>query len=89
MLLSDFERFHAVLNRHYLARSASDEARFEQRKARPLRAQVEASWPRIFSFAARVRDPAYYGPVEEATVQAAFWELHEEQVKSLRPFTAR
>ncbi|XXF80180.1 DUF3841 domain-containing protein [Myxococcaceae bacterium GXIMD 01537] len=100
VLLSDFERFHAVLNRHYLARSASDEARFERHversgdglrrpSARSIRPEVEASWPRIFSFAARVRDPAYYGPAEEAPVQAVFWELHEEQVVGVRAFTAR
>ena len=89
VLLSDFERFHAVLNRHYLARSAADEARFERRVARSHRSEVEASWPRIFSFAARARDPAYYGPADEATVQAVFWELHEEQVLSTRAFTAR
>jgi hypothetical protein len=100
VLLSDFERFHAVLNRHYLARSASDEARFEQRLARiggrqrrpyppALRPQVEASWERIFSFATRVREPAWYGLPEEATVQAVFWELHPRQVVSTREFTAR
>jgi hypothetical protein len=100
VLLSNFERFHAVLNRHYLACSAADEARFEQRLAssggrqrwpyaRAIRPRVEASWSRVFSFAARVREPAYYGPAEEATVQAVLWELHEEQVVGARAFTAR
>lgn len=100
VLLSDFERFHAVLNRHYLACSAEDEARFERRLARAggrphwpyapsIRPRVEASWSRIFRFAPRVRDPAYYGPTEEAPVQAVFWELREEQVVDSRIFTAR
>jgi hypothetical protein len=100
VLLSDFERFHAVLNRHYLACSAADDARFEQRLARAggrrhwpytraLRPRVEASWSRVFGFTTRVRDPAYYGPAEEATVQAVFWELHEAQVVGTRAFTAR
>jgi len=69
VLLSDFERFHAVLNRHYLACSEADDARFGQRLARAggrqrwpyspsIRPRVEASWSRIFRFAPRVRDAA-------------------------------
>lgn len=89
VLCSDFERFHAVLNRHYLARSEADEARLERLPARERRASVRASWERIFSLSARVRDEAWYGPAHQALVQAVFWELRAEQLLGTRAFTAR
>lgn len=99
VLLSDFERFHAVLNRHYLERSPEDDARFARRlekagcEAWPyppaLRREVEQSWLRVFRFGPRDRDPRSFGPLEEASVQAVFWELRREQVVSERRFRAR
>jgi hypothetical protein len=99
VLVSDFGRFHAVLNRHYLERSPADDARFQRLLARAgvrswpftpaLRRQVEQSWERIFRFGARDADPRSYGPPEEATRQAVFWQLRRDQVLSERRFTAR
>jgi len=99
VLVSDFDRFHAVLNRAYLERSQADADRHDRLDQREgpgawphtpaLRARIEASWERIFGFTSREMDPRYHGPPEEATRQAVFWELRREQVLGERRFVAR
>ncbi len=99
VLISDFERFHAVLNRHYLPRGQADDERFERAAARAsagawpfdrrLRAMVEKSWRRIFSQAASMRDARYWGPPALAPLQAVFWELPRDAVRSSKYFSAR
>jgi hypothetical protein len=90
ILLSDYLRFHAVLNRHYLGISKADDDRFDRwaarAPARDQRARVAKSWNRIFSQSPRAKDAAYHG---DDVLQAVFWELPRERVVSERAFVAR
>lgn len=79
VLLSDFDRWNTVLGGGYLA---LDEADFEQRTS-----PVEATWERIFDLDRRT--PGWDPPPEEQSVQAVFWELHLDQVRKVKHFTAK
>jgi hypothetical protein len=99
VLVSDFERFHAVLNRSYLERSQADADRHDRLEQREspggwphtpaVRARVEKSWERVFGFSSQEMDPRHHGPASAAVRQAVFWELRREQVRSVRRFVAR
>lgn len=97
-LLSDFESWHAVLNRHYLAVSQADLEAFEaaMEEAEDSRAtdaptalcrRVEASWERIFA----LRAPSHYAAAdpELRPIQATLWEIRRDQVRNLTPFVGR
>ena len=85
LLASDFDRFHAVLNRHYLETSRADSDRFEHALVRTprwphtlaLRARIEASWARVFTLDAA------------SLVQVVFWQLRRDQVVRVERFVAR
>jgi len=99
VLVSDFERFHAVLNRHYLALNQADDARFDRALARSgrtewpftpaIRTRVEQSWRRIFSDVRGEGGRRYWGAPEHAALQAVFWELPQAAVVGRRAFVAR
>ena len=91
VLLSDFELWHSVLNKAYLAMTESEYSEFYETIA--LRTNTEnqmvkeKSWNNIFN----IPDEPYeddwirYG----AYVQAIFWELKAEYIKHVQFFTAR
>ena len=87
VLLSDFTRWHAVLNGHYLADDqAEDNAppswAFEDRHA-----HIEKSWERIFDL--ERGDPGYFGPLSSRGVQATLWLIEWRQVREVTRFIAR
>jgi hypothetical protein len=96
-LLSDFQRWHAVLNRVYLPCSEADAQRFEADLRRagiperwpypePFREQVLRSWQRIFD----LEDACdAWEPPAERQIQAALWELPLAWVRRRTPFIAR
>lgn len=97
VLLSDFEAWHAVLNRHYLATSEADFDAFEAGlelarrsgagETGAIQRRMEASWERIFDLTApgycTARNP------EIRPIQATLWQIRRDQVKGLTPFIAR
>jgi hypothetical protein len=84
VLLSDFDTWHCVLNRHYLALSEEeDDAHDAGREDGP---SPEKSWERIFDFAA-LDGSAYAGPVR--VVQATVEEIRLSEIVSIRSFVAR
>ena len=94
VLLSDFDAWHAVLNRHYLATSPTDEQAFERRLARAghpppaaLTARIEQSWERIFDLRRALR--GWREDFAALSIQATFWELRLAQVVEWRRFVAR
>jgi len=99
LLASDFDRFHAVLNRHYLERDRADDDAFVRALARSgapdwphtpaLRARIEASWPRIFAFDRATRDPRRHGRRADALIQVVCWQLRRDQVVRIDRFVAR
>lgn len=100
LLLSDFQRWHAVLNRHYLPESRRDEERFERALRHsgvkpkwpypePFATEVEQSWERIFDLSMRMYRRNYWGPRDKVAIQAVFWEIRTENVIEVRRFHAR
>lgn len=98
VLLSDFQKWHAVLNRSYLADSEDELEDFEEALQsagvpdtwpypEPFATHVVKSWERVFDIEGG--EVALWGPVEERQVQAAFWELHPEHVRRVFSFRAR
>lgn len=98
VLLSDFQKWHAVLNRSYLADSEDELEDFEEALQsagvpdtwpypEPFATRVVRSWERVFDIEGG--EVALWGPVEERQVQAAFWELHLERVRRVFSFQAR
>lgn len=94
VLLSDFDAWHAVLNRWYLPASPDDELEFERRAvtrgrraAEQARTRIERSWARIFDLE---RNVLGWGEDPDAlAIQATLWELQLEQVEEVREFIAR
>jgi hypothetical protein len=101
VLLSDFELWHYVLNYHYLPESEEDgeafDAELEQTGLCPCTTKplphrqydqrVRDSWLRIFDLGWSAK--AIASPMEDKSIQAVFWELQVEQIKSAQRFIAR
>ncbi|HYO73983.1 MAG TPA: DUF3841 domain-containing protein [Archangium sp.] len=98
VLLSDFQKWHAVLNRTYLAHSEPEARDFEKALRRagvanawpypePFASRVIKSWERVFELSGG--EEAHWGPARERQLQAVFWELRAAQVRRLTPFVAR
>jgi len=86
VLLSDFDAWHAVLNKHYYA---PDEASYNKylritkgKSDHEIRKINEESWENIF--VRKLHD------VEKTfSIQAVFWELKKTQISNVKYFTAR
>lgn len=99
VVLSDFELWHYVLNNWYLADSKVDMENFDLRlKAfehrldrfnypKEIQKEIENSWQRIFDL--EFQDDYITGSQESRSIQATFWKLRIESVKSVTTFTAR
>lgn len=100
-LLSDFSRWHHVLNYWYLPASRADERRFENElKAQGLDffamkplpnpvfdRRIRASWERIFDLDLTVQGIA--DRPADRSIQATVWALPREAVREVVWFTAR
>lgn len=100
VLLSDFELWHSVLNEWCITDNELEDDLFNQALARVgidfcdknayptnLRQQMIESWQKIF-------DMDYCSeystrPFEKKSIQATFWRLSQEEVRSVRFFTAK
>jgi len=98
LLLSDFEDWHAVLNRSYLAASPADDNAFDaELKARGLdygssladpeiAGRIRRSWNRVFALNRHV--PDWKPPPGERFVQACLWEVRLDQVRDTTDFVS-
>ena len=85
VLLSDFDRWHFVLNNWTCAETEAEDTYFEEMIARVSKEEgqriKEATWPRVFDLTTPT-DVSWRGPID--SIQATFWELRLEQVLSVR-----
>ena len=86
VLPSDFDAWHAVLNRHPYIRDDEDYEtvmqQYEALKGREKQDFLERTWQGIFL------KPGVHWP-EDLSIQGVFWELRRERVAEARPFRAR
>ena len=93
VLLSDYDAWHAVLNKWWIDDSTNEEEwdknhdwfdtlSFEERKV-----LMEKSWEKIFDIELR-EDPTNWDS-NGKYIQAVFWELRKEYVKKAQYFTAK
>jgi hypothetical protein len=98
VLLSDFDSWHCVLNRHFLSINEKEDDAFARELERadvewrwpypePFHARVVSSWQRIFDLQAG--DAQWCGPPSRRTIQATFWELTTPQIRRVDIFKAR
>jgi len=98
VLLSDFDSWHCVLNRHFLSINDQEDDAFARELERagvewrwpypePFHARVVSSWQRIFDLEAG--DAEWRGTLSERTIQATFWELAISQIRRVDMFRAR
>ena len=91
VVLSDFDAWHFVLNKIYLDDSTNEtewnanNAAFDALPPEQKQEAMEKSWNRIFDI-----EPVDNGWARRGFyVQATFWELRREQIKTIQPFTCR
>jgi hypothetical protein len=98
VLLSDFNGWHSVLNRHFLSISEQEDDAFGRELERagvewrwpypePFHDRVVSSWQRIFDVEAG--DAEWWGAPAERTIQATFRELTIPQIRRVHIFRAR
>ena len=88
-LLSDFDRWHCVLNNSYCSLDAAEDARMEalDQTGALSREMVVGSWQRIFDLASG--SPDWWGPRNERPVQACLPYIRFEWVSRVDHFVAR
>ncbi|MGE5293979.1 MAG: DUF3841 domain-containing protein [Solirubrobacterales bacterium] len=98
VLLSDFSRWHAVLNNSFLAYDEAEDDDFRRKengtqftlsgaRTRHLQSKVIASWDRIFDL--RRLDSDWWGRTSQMAIQATFWELRLTDVRNVTFYTDR
>ncbi len=87
VLLSDFTRWHAILNGHFLDDHEKDGEFLIGMKYEERITEIEKSWERIFDL--ERGDPEYFGPLSSRGVQATLWQIEWGQVRKVTRFVAR
>ena len=98
VLLSDFEAWHFTLNNWYLALEEQEDDRFTQAMEQAqldknsaalefLQREKERSWELIFDLTAL--DHKDLKPRPQKEIQACFWQIRLDQVKSVTKFTSK
>ncbi|MDX1979955.1 MAG: DUF3841 domain-containing protein [Bryobacteraceae bacterium] len=92
VLLLDFETWHAVLNGWHLSLSDAESEAWDRRVARlkslppDLRGELEATWERVFDFAA-LRESGLWGPIDR--IQGVTDRVEANQVRRVDRFVSR
>jgi len=86
-LLSDFDNWHLVLGRHYIADNEMDWDAFYADDAEPNTDRVIESWDKILDLSRHT--PGWDTEPERKTIQAALWEIRMSQVKKVEHFLAK
>ena len=92
VLLSDFQKWHAILNRSFLARSEQESIQWDIHSkhlgTQERQARIEDSWTRIFDVSFDIRDDYWNGP-DGPQVQGCLWSLKQSEIFRVKHFTAR
>lgn len=88
-LLSDFRKWHCVLNGHYCCLDAAEDARIEalDKAGNLSRGMVVGSWQRIFDLTSGAE--GWWGPRDARAIQACLPRIKLDWVRRVDHFTAR
>jgi hypothetical protein len=86
-LQSDFDKWHNVLAKQYVARDEADWDRFYESNSCPEQALVEPSWDRIFDLSQHA--PGWDCDIGKQSIQATLWQIEMPQVKKVEHFIAK
>ena len=86
-LLSDFDVWHEVLSKQYIATSETDWDAFYAVHPHPTQEDVEHTWSRVFD----IKHPYIWqdGELEDQSIQATLWQIEWSQVKKVEHFFAQ
>lgn len=97
VLLSDFDAWHVILGKGFLGLDESEDTHFShiermgkknlQKFGSYLNKKIKRSWGRVFDMEALNSD--YWGKMEQKSIQACFWSLHIDQIRSAKPFCSK
>jgi len=98
ILLSDHDAWHVPLGNSYLAFNEAEDNQFDKKlkqagwkygQPRPqsLLPEIHKSWERIFDLEALSGE--YWGLMKDKSIQASFWDIRLDQVKSAKLFTSK
>lgn len=86
-LLSDFDAWHIVLAKQYLAYNEAEWDLFYENNPNPSQTDVEPSWGRIFDIYGHT--PNWDCEPERKSIQATLWQIEMSQVKKVEHFLAK
>lgn len=92
VLLSDFQKWHAILNVTYLADTEEESDRWsivaKSLSPREKQSEIRKTWARVFDTDVAKQDDYWTGP-EGPQIQACLWELKSSDVAHVTHFIAR
>lgn len=86
-LLSDFDVWHDILAKQYIAYTQEEWDRFYETHPRPAQADVEHTWDRVFDIHYDGND--WHSTPENRSIQATLWQIEISQVKTVQHFLAK
>lgn len=86
-LLSDFDAWHIVLAKQFVALDGAEWDRFYENNPHPTQADVEPSWNRIFDLSPST--PGWDWDPQRRSIQATLWKINMSQVKKVEHFIAK
>lgn len=86
-LLSDFDAWHNVLAKQYVANDEIDWNRFYMQHPHPKQCDLEPSWERIFDITHSTSN--WDCEPEKKSIQATLWKIYISQIKKVEHFIAK
>lgn len=86
-LLSDFDTWHVVLNKHYVADSEQDWSDFYKNGGDRRTDEIIKSWEKVFDLTRCA--PGWDHEPDSQSIQATLWEVHLSQVKKVEHFITK
>lgn len=87
VLLSDFDGWHHVLGKTYIADNEDDFNRFWELPEQVQEQEAQASWRKIFDL--NRSHQGWESPQDEKSIQAVLWEIKVSQIIKIEHFIAK